>query len=89
MASIRAPSIGKIRLRREPVAMLLDRQHAHLDRTTPVTGVRTESRLRAVADAQLEGHLGDQGLDAVVATLHIACRVPIAVVNIATVDLQT
>ena len=69
--------------------MLLDRQHAHLDRTTPITGVRTEGRLRAVADAHLEGHLGDQGLDAVVATLHIACRVPIAVVNIVTVDLQT
>ena len=69
--------------------MLLDLQHAHLDFTPPITGVRTESRLRAVADARLEGHLGDQGLDAVVATLHIACRVPIAVVNIVTVDLQT
>ena len=69
--------------------MLLDRQHAHNDKITPISGVRTESRLRAVADARLEGHLGDQGLDAVVATLHIACRVPIAVVNIVTVDLQT
>ena len=71
------------------MATLLTRQHAYVDRPTPITGVRTEIRLRAVADAQIEGHLGDQGLDAVVATLHIACRVPIAVVNIVTVDLQT
>ena len=68
---------------------LPDRPYAHLDRTAPITGVRTETRLRAVADAHLEGHLMDQGLDAVVATLHIACDVPIAVVNIVTVDLQT
>jgi len=68
---------------------LLNRQDAHLDRATPITGVRNETRLRAVADAKIQGHLDDQGLDAVVATLHIACRVPIAVVNIVTVDLQT
>jgi diguanylate cyclase (GGDEF)-like protein len=55
----------------------------------PVTGVRDARRLRAVAEAGLEGHLGDQGLDAVVATLHIACTVPIAVVNIVTADMQT
>jgi diguanylate cyclase (GGDEF)-like protein len=60
-----------------------------VDATGPVTGVRNPSRLRAVAEAKLEGHLGDQGLDAVVATLHVACDVPIAVVNIVTVDMQT
>ena len=54
-----------------------------------VTGVRNASRLRAVAEAELHGHLGDHGLDAVVATLHVACTVPIAVVNIVTVDMQT
>ena len=55
----------------------------------PITGVRTASRLRAVVEAELDGHLGDQGLDAVVATLQIACDVPIAVVNVVTADLQT
>jgi len=51
--------------------------------------VRDVSRLRAVAEADLGGHLGDHGLDAVVATLHVACNVPMAVVNVVTVDLQT
>lgn len=67
----------------------LDRLPAHPDAAEPVTGVANARRLRAVAEAKLEGHLGDQGLDAVVATLHIACNVPIAVVNIVTVDMQT
>lgn len=69
--------------------MLLDRKRAHPDWSEPITGVRTASRLRAVAEAELDGHLGDQGLDAVVATLHVACGVPIAVVNIVTAGLQT
>ena len=66
-----------------------DPKRDHPDRTEPITGVRTASRLRAVAEAELDGHLGDQGLDAVVATLQVACGVPMAVVNIVTVDLQT
>ena len=53
------------------------------------TGVRDPARLRVVADADLSGHLGDPGLDAVVATLKVACGVPIAVVNIVTADTQT
>lgn len=52
-------------------------------------GVRDPARLKAVADADLFGHLGDHGLDAVVATLKVACDVPIAVVNIVTADTQT
>lgn len=46
-------------------------------------------RLRAVADAELLGHLGDPDLDAVVGTLRLACGVPIAVINIVTANLQT
>jgi diguanylate cyclase (GGDEF)-like protein len=45
--------------------------------------------LKAVADAELSGHVADRGLDAVVATLKIACQVSMAVVNIVTVDTQT
>lgn len=59
------------------------------DASTVITGVHNASRLRAVAEAKLDGHLGDRGLDAVVATLHVACNVPMAVVNVVTVDLQT
>jgi len=44
--------------------------------TDPVADLR---RLKAVADAELTGHLGDKDLDAVVATLRLACGVPIAV----------
>ena len=76
-------------LKRAPVATLLDQKGADAARTEPITGVRNTLRLRAVAEADLDGHLGDQGLDAVVATLQVACGVPIAVVNIVTVDLQT
>lgn len=54
-----------------------------------VGGVRDLRRLAAVAQAELEGHLGDPALNAIVATLRIACRVPIAVVNIVTQDRQT
>jgi len=71
------------------VAVLLDQLPAHLQAPPLITGVRNATRLRAVAEAELDGHLGDQGLDAVVATLHVACNVPIAVVNIVTVDMQT
>jgi diguanylate cyclase (GGDEF)-like protein len=42
-----------------------------------------------VADAELRGHLGDGDLDAVVATLRLACDVPIAVVNIVSANQQT
>ncbi|MEO6145195.1 MAG: diguanylate cyclase [Dermatophilaceae bacterium] len=54
-----------------------------------ITGVRDPRRLKAVADAHLSGHLGDPDLDAVVATLRLACGAPIAVVNIVTADQQT
>lgn len=37
----------------------------------------------------MHGHLGDLELNAVVATLRIACAVPIAVVNIVTENMQT
>jgi GAF domain-containing protein len=54
-----------------------------------VGGVRDFRRLDAVAQAELAGHLGDPALNAIVATLRIACRVPIAVINVVTQDLQT
>ena len=54
-----------------------------------ITGVRDPRRLRAVAEADLPGHLGDPDLDAVVGTLRLASGSPIAVVNIVTADLQT
>lgn len=56
---------------------------------TPLRGVRNQRRLRAVAAAELLGHLGDPDLDAVVATLRLACGVPMAVINIVTENLQT
>jgi len=59
------------------------------DATAPIAGVGNAGRLQAVAEADIAGHLGDDSFDAVVATLHLACDVPIAVVNIVTVDLQT
>ena len=57
--------------------------------STPITGVRDPRRLQVIADADLSGHLGDPDLDAVVETLRLASRSPIAVVNIVTADLQT
>lgn len=54
-----------------------------------VRGVRTTARVAAVGDLELAGHDGDLGLDAVVRTLCIGCRVPIAVVNLVTPDRQT
>lgn len=61
----------------------------HGGSTEPVGGVTDPRRLAAVARAELRGHLGDADLDAVVGTLRIACRAPMAVVNIVTHDLQT
>ena len=55
----------------------------------PIGGVLDPRRLAAVARAELHGHLGDQDLNAVVATLRIGCRVPIAVINIVSHNLQT
>lgn len=54
-----------------------------------VTGVSNPRRLRAVAEARLEGHLRDIALDAVVSSLHIATGAPIVVVNLVTPGLQT
>lgn len=54
-----------------------------------ITGVRDPRRLKAVADADLGGHLGDPDLDAVVAILRLACEAPIVVVNIVSADQQT
>lgn len=54
-----------------------------------ITGVRDPRRLKAVADADLAAHLGDPDLDAVVATLRLACDSPIVVVNIVGADQQT
>jgi len=56
---------------------------------TPIRGVHNPQRLRAVAAAELLGHLGDPDLDAVVATLRLACGVPMAVINIVSENLQT
>jgi diguanylate cyclase (GGDEF)-like protein len=55
----------------------------------PIIGVLNPQRLRAVAEAELLGHLGDPDLDAVVGTLRLACGVPIAVVNIVRSNVQT
>jgi len=55
----------------------------------PIIGVGNPQRLRAVAEAELHGHLGDPDLDAVVGTLRLACGVPIAVINIVSSNLQT
>jgi diguanylate cyclase (GGDEF)-like protein len=66
------------------------RTHAHEARAVePIGGVTDPRRLSVVARAELHGHLDDADLNAVVATLRIACRVPMAVVNIVTHDLQT
>lgn len=54
-----------------------------------ITGVCDPRRLKAVADADLGGHLGDPDLDAVVATLRLACESPIVVVNIVSAGRQT
>ncbi|NMM16733.1 MAG: sensor domain-containing diguanylate cyclase [Phycicoccus sp.] len=54
-----------------------------------VTGVRDPRRLRAVADADIGGHLGDPDLDAVVATLRLASGSPMVTVNIISADQQT
>jgi diguanylate cyclase (GGDEF)-like protein len=48
-----------------------------------ITGVRDPRRLKGVVDAGLDGHLGDPDLDAVVATLRLACAAPIVVVTYA------
>ncbi len=62
----------------------------HSDRFDDVvTGVRDARRLKAVADADLRGHVADPDLDAVVATLRLACASPIVVVNIVSADRQT
>jgi diguanylate cyclase (GGDEF)-like protein len=53
-----------------------------------VTGVENVERLNGVDNLQLSGHLGDRDFDAIVASLGIACRVPIAVVNIVTPGKQ-
>ncbi len=53
------------------------------------SGLASPRRLATVAALDLRGHLADSHLDAVVSTLALACRVPMAVVNIATPGLQT
>lgn len=55
----------------------------------PITGVGNPERLRAVAEAELRGHLGDPDLDAIVGTLRLAAGVPIAVINIVRSNVQT
>lgn len=55
----------------------------------PVGGVSNPRRLAAVARAELHGHLKDRDLNAVVATLRLACNVPIAVINVVTENKQT
>jgi hypothetical protein len=50
-------------------------------------GVANPDRLSAVANAELRGHLGDPDLNAIVETLRLACRVPIAFINIVTENL--
>ena len=61
----------------------------HGDALDAIGGVRDYRRLDAVAQAELAGHMGDPALNAIVATLRIACRVPIAVVNVVAENLQT
>ncbi|GAC1611465.1 MAG: sensor domain-containing diguanylate cyclase [Mycobacteriales bacterium] len=51
--------------------------------------MRNPWRLAVVASAELHGHLGDDDLNAVVSTLRIACRVPMAVINVVSENLQT
>ena len=54
-----------------------------------ITHVGDSRRLDVVSGAALHGHLGDTDLDAVVATLAIAIRVPMAVINVVTSNRQT
>ncbi len=54
-----------------------------------ITGVNNPLRLRVVEESQLSGHMGDQDLDAIVSTLVLACKVPMAIVNVVRPDLQT
>ncbi len=54
-----------------------------------IIGVRDPRRLKAVADAEVKGHLRDTDLDAVVATLRLVCGSPVVVVNIVSADRQT
>ena len=63
--------------------------HGDLLTERVIGGVDDPHRLAAVARAELHGHLGDQDLNAVVASLRIGCSVPIAVINVVTVNTQT
>jgi diguanylate cyclase (GGDEF)-like protein len=58
-------------------------------RHDPVRRISDPRRLAAVAEAELHGHLHDRDLTAVVETLRLSCRVPMAVINVVTEDLQT
>ncbi|GAC1611521.1 MAG: hypothetical protein NVS3B26_25230 [Mycobacteriales bacterium] len=51
--------------------------------------VANPERLAVIESLALRGHLVDEDLDAIVATLANACRVPVAVVNIVTPNRQT
>ncbi len=82
----RPPSSAFDQRRRDPVATSLLPASPS---PGPVTGVGDPRRLAAVAAAELQGHAGDRDLDAVVATLQLACHVPIAVVNLVRPGLQT
>ncbi|MDH6237265.1 sensor domain-containing diguanylate cyclase [Cryobacterium sp. CG_9.6] len=53
-----------------------------------ITGVRDPRRMKAVVEADLE-RTAETDLDAVIATLRLACAVPVVVVNIVTADRQT
>lgn len=54
-----------------------------------ILGVGNPARLQAVAEAELSGHLNDRDLNAIVATLRLACDVPIAVINVVSANRQT
>lgn len=54
-----------------------------------LTGVCDSRRLKAVAEADLRGGMADPDLDAVVATLRLACASPVVVVNIVSENRQT
>ncbi|HZG94387.1 MAG TPA: sensor domain-containing diguanylate cyclase [Mycobacteriales bacterium] len=62
---------------------------AHDPAGRPLVGVPDPVRLAVVADAARPGRFSDPDLDAVVATLRIALRVPLAVVDIVTPGVQT
>lgn len=51
--------------------------------------ISAPDRLALIAQMNLSGHLSHPDLEAVVSTLVARCRVPIAVINIVTPDLQT